>query len=548
MIRYLPELRALQIGEDAGPLLQLLPGPGGLPFGPDPATLRRALEDLARAVGKEPLALVPRSDLSRAFPTPLRQWGVGAGGRYVLRLAWPPAMKPLDALYAVEGQAASEEGRGLPALLIAPFVWLARRLPDPYAAPPQDQAMAALSMQALAFMVHRHVGGRTGRLRPMDREALRRRQLARLWAAADEERALEILGDVPASGVEAALLALELGLALWDPDEIPEGAPGPGGFWAAWHLARLSEGEGRGIMPWPVRDWALWFDLVRARRAGRPLPPRDWPPPQAALLRGWPHPGERAADPELARGLFRALMATAEREGRYAPAGRFRVLAPDLPLFRRLGVRAIRIAADPRGLWVRPVGEEGEGEIFRLDVELPPRPDLLEDPAWLAAAAALWHDLRVGVPRAPRRREGGGEEAAPAEEGGPKGGEGRGERPVALPRPFAIREPPGSSIGLPGQPDKEPEAEWGEAAERARLVRAAHAVRGHLRRLPPGRQPSEEAREIAASFGVVVPEGFTFVRPHVRGGRKEGEGEGAGVTPEREAVARGLRSLALLDR
>ncbi|MEM2493684.1 MAG: hypothetical protein QXE23_09125, partial [Nitrososphaerota archaeon] len=97
--------------------------------------------------------------------------------------------------------------------------------------------------------------------------------------------------------------------------------------------------------------------------------------------------------------------------------------------------------------------------------------------------------------------------------------------------------------GLFRQPDKEPEVEvdWGEREERERIARAAHAVRGHLRRLPPGWKPSEEARAIAMGFGVVVPDGFTFVRPHMRGGRKEGEGEG-----EREAVARGLRSLALL--
>lgn len=59
--------------------------------------------------------------------------------------------------------------------------------------------------------------------------------------------------------------------------------------------------------------------------------------------------------------------------------------------------------------------------------------------------------------------------------------------------------------------------------------------------MPPGWKPLEEARETAAVFGVVVPDGYIFVRPHVRGGRRETEAPG-----EREAVARGLRGLVLL--
>jgi hypothetical protein len=44
---------------------------------------------------------------------------------------------------------------------------------------------------------------------------------------------------------------------------------------------------------------------------------------------------------------------------------------------------------------------------------------------------------------------------------------------------------------------------------------------------------------------VVVPEGFTFVRPHLRGGRAAPPEQEA--PPEIPAVARGLASLMLLE-
>ena len=525
MIRYAPESGGLFVGEEDGPGLVLLPGPRGLPFGPGLGDRLRALQDLARAMGEMLLLPISPERLRLPFPAGFRAWPVMIGDRYLMAFVWPAGRQPLDALYAVEAAAVSPDGsRGLPAVLVAPFVWLIRRFgPDPRLASPEEPEAASSSLSAFVLLVHRHFGGRSGRLRRMDRENLRARLLPRLWAAPDEDAALEILGNVPASGVDVALIALELGEALWDPDVLPPEDPAPGGFWAARRLARVVEGEGRGMLPWPVRDWALWWDLVRARRAGRPLPPRDWPPPRKAFIRG----EEQAADPDLARGLFRALMEIAAREGRYLPAGRFRVRAPDLPLFARLGVRALRVAADPHGLWLRPLGEREEGEIFRLDRDLPPRLDLLEEPVWLAIAAALWHDLRVGVPRSSREKD--REKTPPPEARRP-----RATRPLVLPRPFVVREEAG------GGPE-EPEAEWGEEPERARLTRAAHMVRGHLRRLPPGWKPSEAAREIAEGFGVVLPDGFTFVRPHVRGGRG-----GEEPPPEREAVARGLASLAML--
>ena len=45
-------------------------------------------------------------------------------------------------------------------------------------------------------------------------------------------------------------------------------------------------------------------------------------------------------------------------------------------------------------------------------------------------------------------------------------------------------------------------------------VRRSHFVQGHLRR---SQQPSEHQLALAARYGIIVPEGYTFVRPHERG-------------------------------
>jgi len=66
-----------------------------------------------------------------------------------------------------------------------------------------------------------------------------------------------------------------------------------------------------------------------------------------------------------------------------------------------------------------------------------------------------------------------------------------------------------------------------------------------LRRLPAGWKARHEAIRLAEGFGIVVPAGHTFVRPHYRGGRAALEKPEA--LPEIPAVARGLASLMLLE-
>ncbi len=93
----------------------------------------------------------------------------------------------------------------------------------------------------------------------------------------------------------------------------------------------------------------------------------------------------------------------------------------------------------------------------------------------------------------------------------------RGERRILPPEEGRVKlEPRVAYFGDPGERGLRSVRRPLPAAER-RAPRP-HAVAGHLRRVS-GRA-SEEARRAAEEYRVVLPEGFTFVRPHVRG-RKE---------------------------
>ena len=84
---------------------------------------------------------------------------------------------------------------------------------------------------------------------------------------------------------------------------------------------------------------------------------------------------------------------------------------------------------------------------------------------------------------------------------------------------------------------EERQRQWGSGEEREHILRRAHQVRGFLRRLSPRHRASELAREFARAAGLVLPDGTTYVRPHMRGGAAPGEPV---------VRARGLMSLEVL--
>jgi len=72
---------------------------------------------------------------------------------------------------------------------------------------------------------------------------------------------------------------------------------------------------------------------------------------------------------------------------------------------------------------------------------------------------------------------------------------------------------------------------WASEDERRIIRRRLHGVRGFPRRLPPNWKPSDAAIQLAKSMGVILPEGTTFVRPHVRGTREAVSEETVDPTP-----------------
>ena len=278
------------------------------------------------------------------------------------------------------------------------------------------------------------------------------------------------------------------------------------------------EVSGVRVTPANLETALLWWPQVLEWDRGIPPEVLLWYCPggmhdgsRATLDRGrWSAEEIRNIDPRMCAAVASSLLGEAERSARYVPFGRFTLLLPEeLPL-RRWNVEALRIAADPQGMWVGLAAEGGRVPLsFRWE---PGKPitrglvDTLVVPLVEAVLAAVWHDLRVaGEAPFPRR------ERRPAEQR---------EEPPAEPQERPGK-PPVRTFPSPLRVSLEGHREWGEPDERRRIVRRAHGVRGHIRLLSAGWKRSAQAEQAAAIYGIVLPEGYTFVRPHVRGREKE---------------------------
>jgi hypothetical protein len=244
----------------------------------------------------------------------------------------------------------------------------------------------------------------------------------------------------------------------------------------------------------------------------------------------------RETDFELLADMIASLTRESFEKGVYAPVGLFRVdLPPALPL-HPIGVTVLYVYTDGRMCWLRLGTPEAEGlilewepEKFQQRLDLKTRGKLSDGDAidlWLTCTmAGLWRDMRVaGETVLIRQRPGGG---GPARSATSRVGEKpKHQAALVLPKQKIIFEGNGRTY------------EWSTSEERERMVRVAHAVRGHLRRLPEGWKRSAEAEQMAADFGVVLPEGHTFVRPHVTSGEA--------LPDARPVIARGLNTLVSL--
>lgn len=231
-------------------------------------------------------------------------------------------------------------------------------------------------------------------------------------------------------------------------------------------------------------------------------------------------------DRDMATALSRQFLREAKREAVYAPTGAFIVDVPDDLHLSAWGVRRLKIWCEPDCLWCGVVDDDEELScIFQWSPGSPLRswlPHELIKPALQATLAALWRDLRIA-----------GEDVFPAY------GSARSKwrQRQSTSRRTRKRLPTKKRYML------EDRRTWGSKEEHDAIRRRAHGVRGHLRQLPEGWQRSEDAVELARAHSLSLPDGFTFVRPHVRGGKNGDEAE----VPEATIVqAQGLSSLVTL--
>jgi len=231
--------------------------------------------------------------------------------------------------------------------------------------------------------------------------------------------------------------------------------------------------------------------------------------------------------PDLAASLCRALLAEfTERGESYVPTGGCRIRLPENAVLNAWGITELRVWLTAQGLWCAlPAANHWPGVVFEWRPGRPLRRWAVSDavaPALEVVLTALWRDLRVE-----------GDTIVPTRNCRPPA-----VRPTQEPaRRLTVRDLPRKRyFGLSGERD------WGAPEERERIQLAAHAVAGHRRRLAPGARASAAALQRAAEYAFLVPEGYTFVRPHIAG--LEGA-EADQAAPQGPVVrARGLATVA----
>lgn len=231
--------------------------------------------------------------------------------------------------------------------------------------------------------------------------------------------------------------------------------------------------------------------------------------------------------PDLAASLCRALLAElADRGESYVPTGGCRIQLPENALLNAWGISELRVWLTAEGLWCAlPAADQWPGVVFEWQPGRPLRRWVVSDavaPALEVVLTALWRDLRVE-----------GDTIVPTRHHRPPAA-----RPAQAPaqRPAVRNLPRKCYCSLSGVRD------WGAPEEREHISRAAHAVAGHRRRLLPGARASAAARQRAVEYAFLVPEGYTFVRPHIAGLADAAPGQTAAQGPV--VRARGLATVA----
>ena len=234
-----------------------------------------------------------------------------------------------------------------------------------------------------------------------------------------------------------------------------------------------------------------------------------------------PEVDERHAD-AVAAGLIREAR---ERQV-YEAVGQFVLVLPHHLPWSQTPITALAIHAQADGLWVAGLTAQNERTASwwwqpEMTTQTMEQQTMEALPLVHATLAAFWHDLVVAGDEVFVTS---GRQPRPFTQKGKPGARGAGDPIVVLPRRM---------IHYSGK------VEWSSPEDREIIVRRMHGVRGHLRILQEGWHRSEEAECEARAWGFVLPDGYTFVRPHVRGGHDDG------LEPV-IAKARGLQTLSTL--
>ena len=252
--------------------------------------------------------------------------------------------------------------------------------------------------------------------------------------------------------------------------------------------------------------WHSWL-LMKSQNVPRAVVSRLFQDnPILGDIRGFREPD----DPGQLSQLVRALLEDADNNARYAPQGYFLCGIPnELPLRSKDGITRLGmvVEAEPRRIWLRAFRGDQGSTIMKWE----PDGGVLGN-SWLnAVMAAIWRDLRVGgdkgFPSDKKRMASRRHRTAITNDGERKTARRSTTARMSLPRTQAIVLG-GSRM-------------WGTDEDREVIRRRRHFVAGHMRILSLGRQRSKEAEERALSYGVLLPEGFTWVSPHDRGGGGE---------------------------
>ncbi|WP_322508132.1 hypothetical protein [Anaerolinea sp.] len=211
------------------------------------------------------------------------------------------------------------------------------------------------------------------------------------------------------------------------------------------------------------------------------------------------------------------LIHDAKKNKCYVPYGTFRVELP----YPINGVESLFVLADPKGFWVSPY-EKGTlkiGSSFRFSPDAPERIDSVMCANYVGklldlTLSALWHDLVVAGEASiyPKQRSSQRKQFSEIS----RNYRYPPRKPVAPHSPTPARTLPSIHLKDNGIPYN-----WGSPEEKERIIRNAHHVRGFIRRLPPSWKASEEAKQQALFYGIALPDEYTFVRPHIRGGKTE---------------------------